>query len=359
MWTSREAPWRKHAAPIVKPVEGILGPRRRICLQRSPEVSVSFFCVAQLEFECINPKKQRKKKNYKNSGIIILRSCKVNQRGQARARGQVSGHTEGTDRALDLEPARPVFKSRLCHILALWPSELHVTRPQSPHLWNGDINEAEHVQGYSSLTFLCGGQGRHELTFQGLSWWENCHCELLPPTVGMQGAEDIGWGHPVLSGISVTVTPMVQPGPLRPRKAMKFMSAVARLWAGARRPGGQITAGSGRTLRKAAWGRRARDLGSGPDSSGVWPLLSTSGWIPDPNLIWSLVWLGFTRTFSGVVTKKHSVKGQDVRLQPCDGWSLFLKFPSFTSLFRIFGTCLTYFFESVFLPCIIVFCFCF
>ncbi|XP_036737004.2 copine-2 isoform X3 [Manis pentadactyla] len=33
----------------------------------------------QLEFECINPKKQRKKKNYKNSGIIILRSCKINR----------------------------------------------------------------------------------------------------------------------------------------------------------------------------------------------------------------------------------------------------------------------------------------
>nr|XP_031536480.1 copine-2 isoform X2 [Vicugna pacos] len=31
----------------------------------------------QREFECINPKKQRKKKNYKNSGIIILRSCKI------------------------------------------------------------------------------------------------------------------------------------------------------------------------------------------------------------------------------------------------------------------------------------------
>uniref|UniRef100_A0A8I3W2T9 Copine 2 n=1 Tax=Callithrix jacchus TaxID=9483 RepID=A0A8I3W2T9_CALJA len=33
----------------------------------------------QLEFDCINPKKQRKKKNYKNSGIIILRSCKINR----------------------------------------------------------------------------------------------------------------------------------------------------------------------------------------------------------------------------------------------------------------------------------------
>uniref|UniRef100_A0A8C7VST9 Copine II n=1 Tax=Oncorhynchus mykiss TaxID=8022 RepID=A0A8C7VST9_ONCMY len=33
----------------------------------------------QVEFECINPKKQKKKKSYKNSGIIILKSCKVNQ----------------------------------------------------------------------------------------------------------------------------------------------------------------------------------------------------------------------------------------------------------------------------------------
>lgn len=48
----------------------------------------SFFSsshVAQLEFECINPKKQRKKKNYKNSGIIILRSCKVSQWGVGEA----------------------------------------------------------------------------------------------------------------------------------------------------------------------------------------------------------------------------------------------------------------------------------
>ncbi|CAL8259959.1 unnamed protein product [Merluccius merluccius] len=32
---------------------------------------------SEVEFECINPKKQRKKKNYKNSGVIVLRSCKI------------------------------------------------------------------------------------------------------------------------------------------------------------------------------------------------------------------------------------------------------------------------------------------
>ncbi|XP_061825837.1 copine-2 isoform X2 [Nerophis lumbriciformis] len=31
----------------------------------------------KVEFECINPKKQKKKKNYKNSGVIILKSCKI------------------------------------------------------------------------------------------------------------------------------------------------------------------------------------------------------------------------------------------------------------------------------------------
>ena len=46
--------------------------------------------VAQLEFECINPKKQRKKKNYKNSGIIILRSCKVSQWRVGEAQGRAS-----------------------------------------------------------------------------------------------------------------------------------------------------------------------------------------------------------------------------------------------------------------------------
>ncbi|KAM7396198.1 hypothetical protein PAMP_019255 [Pampus punctatissimus] len=31
----------------------------------------------EVEFDCINPKKQKKKKNYKNSGIIIVKSCKI------------------------------------------------------------------------------------------------------------------------------------------------------------------------------------------------------------------------------------------------------------------------------------------
>ncbi|KPP64704.1 copine-2-like [Scleropages formosus] len=31
----------------------------------------------QIEFECINPKKQKKKKSYRNPGVIIIRSCMV------------------------------------------------------------------------------------------------------------------------------------------------------------------------------------------------------------------------------------------------------------------------------------------
>uniref|UniRef100_A0AAX7SP12 Copine-3 n=1 Tax=Astatotilapia calliptera TaxID=8154 RepID=A0AAX7SP12_ASTCA len=35
----------------------------------------------EVEFDCINPKKQKKKKNYKNSGVIIVKSCKVRTDG--------------------------------------------------------------------------------------------------------------------------------------------------------------------------------------------------------------------------------------------------------------------------------------
>uniref|UniRef100_A0A8D2IW04 Copine-2 n=1 Tax=Varanus komodoensis TaxID=61221 RepID=A0A8D2IW04_VARKO len=45
------------------------------------QTSVAKMCESQdmcpVEFECINPKKQKKKRSYKNSGIIIVKSCKV------------------------------------------------------------------------------------------------------------------------------------------------------------------------------------------------------------------------------------------------------------------------------------------
>uniref|UniRef100_A0A8C2XPQ5 Copine II n=1 Tax=Cyclopterus lumpus TaxID=8103 RepID=A0A8C2XPQ5_CYCLU len=42
-----------------------------------------------VEFDCINPKKQKKKKNYRNSGFIIVKSCKV------RMEGWVDGWKDG------------------------------------------------------------------------------------------------------------------------------------------------------------------------------------------------------------------------------------------------------------------------
>lgn len=34
---------------------------------------------AQIQWECINPKYQMRKKNYRNSGVVILNHCKVKQ----------------------------------------------------------------------------------------------------------------------------------------------------------------------------------------------------------------------------------------------------------------------------------------
>lgn len=78
---SRKSSWRRHVAPG-EHFGGGFRAWGRLSLHGDPKVSFCFSSrVVQLEFECINPKKQRKKKNYKNSGIIILRSCKVGQRG--------------------------------------------------------------------------------------------------------------------------------------------------------------------------------------------------------------------------------------------------------------------------------------
>lgn len=34
-------------------------------------------CALQVQWECINPKYRDKKKNYKNSGLVVLAQCKV------------------------------------------------------------------------------------------------------------------------------------------------------------------------------------------------------------------------------------------------------------------------------------------
>ena len=46
----------------------------------------------QVEFECINPKKQKKKKNYKNSGIIIMKSCKVKSKERRKTNPSEQTH---------------------------------------------------------------------------------------------------------------------------------------------------------------------------------------------------------------------------------------------------------------------------
>ncbi|ELK38440.1 Copine-2 [Myotis davidii] len=86
--------WKPFTVPLVSLCDGDLEkPIQVICYDYDNDgghdfigefqTSVSQMCDARdgvpLEFECINPKKQRKKKNYKNSGIIILRSCKINR----------------------------------------------------------------------------------------------------------------------------------------------------------------------------------------------------------------------------------------------------------------------------------------
>lgn len=70
---SREPLWRRHLA-LGLGCGGNSGAWKGL---ETPQLSLPSFPWCQLEMECINPKKQRKKKGYKNSGIIILRSCKV------------------------------------------------------------------------------------------------------------------------------------------------------------------------------------------------------------------------------------------------------------------------------------------
>uniref|UniRef100_A0A3Q0R6Q4 Copine 3 n=1 Tax=Amphilophus citrinellus TaxID=61819 RepID=A0A3Q0R6Q4_AMPCI len=46
-------------------------------LKKNADVCVVCFSSSQAEFECINSKKKQKKKGYKNSGVIIIKQCKV------------------------------------------------------------------------------------------------------------------------------------------------------------------------------------------------------------------------------------------------------------------------------------------
>lgn len=41
------------------------------------DMNINVRVFAQIQWECINPKYQMKKKNYRNSGVVILNHCKV------------------------------------------------------------------------------------------------------------------------------------------------------------------------------------------------------------------------------------------------------------------------------------------
>uniref|UniRef100_A0A6I8PAZ7 Copine-2 n=1 Tax=Ornithorhynchus anatinus TaxID=9258 RepID=A0A6I8PAZ7_ORNAN len=84
--------WKPFTVPLVSLCDGdVQKPIQVMCYDYDNDgghdfigefqTSVEKMCEAQdglaLELECINPKKQKKKKNYKNSGIIIVRSCKT------------------------------------------------------------------------------------------------------------------------------------------------------------------------------------------------------------------------------------------------------------------------------------------
>uniref|UniRef100_A0A6I8N303 Copine-2 n=1 Tax=Ornithorhynchus anatinus TaxID=9258 RepID=A0A6I8N303_ORNAN len=86
--------WKPFTVPLVSLCDGdVQKPIQVMCYDYDNDgghdfigefqTSVEKMCEAQdglaLELECINPKKQKKKKNYKNSGIIIVRSCKVRE----------------------------------------------------------------------------------------------------------------------------------------------------------------------------------------------------------------------------------------------------------------------------------------
>lgn len=71
----------------------------------------------QVEFDCINPKKQKKKKNYKNSGVIVVKLCKV--------RSAVTGLVCRTFESVDSNPQNMLWfnffllKQKNCDTLLL------------------------------------------------------------------------------------------------------------------------------------------------------------------------------------------------------------------------------------------------
>ncbi|XP_043937341.1 copine-2 [Protopterus annectens] len=84
--------WKPFTVPLVSLCDGDIDkPVKIVCYDYDNDgghdfigefqTTVAKMCEVEdsiaLEFQCINPKKQKKKRNYKNSGIIVLMSCKI------------------------------------------------------------------------------------------------------------------------------------------------------------------------------------------------------------------------------------------------------------------------------------------
>uniref|UniRef100_A0AAQ5X484 C2 domain-containing protein n=1 Tax=Amphiprion ocellaris TaxID=80972 RepID=A0AAQ5X484_AMPOC len=66
---------RKITRPLVKKDKRPAG--RGTITMLHPDTCMVCFLSSQAEFECINSKKKQKKKGYKNSGVIIVKQCKI------------------------------------------------------------------------------------------------------------------------------------------------------------------------------------------------------------------------------------------------------------------------------------------
>uniref|UniRef100_A0A672HYT2 Copine-2 n=1 Tax=Salarias fasciatus TaxID=181472 RepID=A0A672HYT2_SALFA len=77
--------WKSFTVPLISLCNGDVDRNIKVSgWSCTPSSLLRFLCETVfsfkmhiVEFDCINPKKQKKKKNYKNSGIIIVKSCKM------------------------------------------------------------------------------------------------------------------------------------------------------------------------------------------------------------------------------------------------------------------------------------------
>uniref|UniRef100_A0A8C1IVC7 Copine II n=1 Tax=Cyprinus carpio TaxID=7962 RepID=A0A8C1IVC7_CYPCA len=68
--------WKPFTVPLISLCNGDVDRNIKVCIYIVCLYLVLYALCSQVEFECINPKKL-KKKSYKNSGVIIVKTCKV------------------------------------------------------------------------------------------------------------------------------------------------------------------------------------------------------------------------------------------------------------------------------------------